>query len=674
MLLAFLIQILSISNGHSAESVNYEACKNVVVISKSDYKKEKDKWDQVGQTCKIQITEDIGLSSLNPLNEGVKYLEFSQRVAKKVIETLEKSQRYADCSASCFGGASSCPPELSDNDPIVLCSDRKKEIQEAMKINARKIRMELALSNDAPGLLSVNVNNVLRLDKEKRINSNLRDFEIGTPNPVGSSHLTQREFTEAQRRLDVERSTFEKEYKEKGYTNYNDWMSIKLMTKFDEHRERYRSLIYEEAPIFGVIERPFKFENGSDPVWTDLQMAKAFKKLSKNSKSTQKKVHWSINKAKLEFSRINGEAFGRWIVSLAPGTHEKNDLLYYMGMKNQVEEVLKDDPSSCAIAMTMQARLHSKEAQNSGIAFAATFFGSGLIKGVSAITGNVFRIGRALSGAEASGLTGLATGMVYLGDGFRRYHITTKEAATFSGIGGNKEGKSIIKAKDVTAARDTLKMDLILSPVSPISSWKISDSFYSLMERQVQKDMPEIAQLQKYANVNLNIRDEVIDRWVSEKIKSALSQGILSNADKEAFKTKETRNVLSTLISKIEKNNPKFFQKEANMDFFLKVAATTLKKEKNDPSDLGEKANTLLLHFNTEAMNGSWDKVAQKGLLKVFDNAIAELRIAFSKDPATYAKLSTSPQAQEKILMNALRRSGVKEKDIKKMSQCALPH
>lgn len=612
---------------------------------------------------------------MNPLKEGVQYLEFSQRVAKKVVENLEKSRKYSDCSASCFAGAKTCAASLSDDNKIVQCSERKKEIQDVMKVDSRKIRMELALSNDAPGIVNVNVMNVLSVDKSKMINSNLRDFEIGTPNPVGRTDLTARELKEAQRRVDRDRKKLEDEYKEKGYKNYNDWMSMKLMQKFDEHRARYRSLIYEEAPIFGVIDKPAKFEDGSEPVWDDSQIAKAFEKLSKNSKETQERVKWSLDKSKVEFSRANGEALARWMVSLAPGTKDQNDLLFYIGMKNQVEDVLKSDPSSCGIATAMEARIHSKEMQNAGISFAATFAASGLLEGASVFTGNVFQIGRALSGAEASALTGLSMGAVSIGDSFRRYNNAKTEAASFSGVGGDKEGKALIKAEDVTNNRDAVKMSLMFAPANTAGSWAVGKTLYNSLSNQMAKDLPEVSSLIKKANLDNATRDKIVDRWLVEKVKSAFKSGVLSNNDKAALESNESKKVLETLTAEIEKSNPEFFKNPKNMDFFLKTAATTIKKEKGDPSDLGGKAKQLLLHFNTEAMNGSWDPKAQSGLLKVFDNAIEELRLSAKNDPATYAKFSTDQASQEKILLNALRRSGVsKEEDAKAMLQCALPH
>lgn len=648
----------------------YDACKNVVIVSKSKYKENQANWDQTGKNCnlKIQVSTDAGLSSIDPLKQGVQYLEFSQRVARKVLENLDKSRKYADCSANCFSGARACPAALADNNKVVQCSERKKEIQNGMLVYSRKIRMELALSNDAPGIVNVNVRNILTVDKNKFINSDLRDFEIGTPNPVGRTELTPRELKEAQRRVERDRVALENEYKEKGYKNYADWMSVKLVQKFDEHRDRYRQLIYEEAPIFSVIDQPAKFENDSDPAWSDAQMAKAFRKLSENSKTTQEIVNTSLNRSKLEFQRATGEAFGRWLTSLAPGTKEQNDLLFYIGMKGQVEDVLKNDPSSCAIATAMEARLHSKAMQNAGITFAVTFVSSSLLKGASSITGNVFRIGRALTGAEATALSGIALGAINIGDSFRKYNIDVTEVATLSGLGGDQEGKSFVKAETLTLARDNVKSSLMYAPVGTGGGWAMSKTFYASLSKQMEKDLPGISDLLKRAKLDEVARDEAVDIWLVEKIKSAVKSGLLSKTDNAALKSNEARVVLESLTVDIERSNAQFFRNPKNMDFFLKTAAKTIQKEKGDPADLGAKAKQLLLHFNTDAINGSGTPGTQYELLKIFDNAIIELRLSAKNDPATYAKFSTSQESQEKILLNALRRSGVKtEADAKGM-------
>lgn len=658
----------------------YEACKNVLIVSQQKYLENKSNWDQVEKKCntKIQIAEDAGVTSLNPLKEGIQYLSFSQRVAQKVIENLKKNRTYAECSASCFAGAPVCINITRESKKPIKCSERKKEIQEAMKVFSRKIRMELALADDAPGMVNVNIHNALQFSKneyhkDKFINTNLRDFEMGMPNPVGRVDLSERELQQAKRRVASDHKKLEDEFKEKGYTNYSDWMSVKLMEKMDEHKARYRELIYQEAPIFGVIDRPSKMEKGEDPVWTDAQIAKAFLKISENTKTTEEIVNWSLNNSKLEFSRATGESLGKWLSNLAPGTKEKNDLLYYIGMKNPVEEVLKEDSSLCGVATSMEAHLHTKELQNAGVTLVGSFAGAGLVKGVSAVGTTIFRIGRALTGAEAAGITGMSLGASFLGDSFRQYNSVVTEAETLSGLGGDKEGKAIRKSEEVALARDSVKMSLMFAPLDVIGGWSVGKTLYSSLSKQMAKDLPEMGTLIRKAKLDTVARDQVVDKWLAMKVRSALKSGVINDADQAALQSKEAKGVLETLTAEIEKSNPDFFKNPKNTDFFLKTAATTVKKEKGDPSDLGEKAKQLLLNFNTEAMNGAWDPKGQTALLKVFDNAIIELRLSAKNDPATYAKFTTDKSAQEKIFANALKRSGVEEKDLQPMVQCALP-
>lgn len=636
----------------------YEACKNILIVSEKKYQESKTNWDLIEKKCnmKIQFANDIELTSINPLKEGVQYLSFSVKVVEKVIETLQKNRRYVDCSSSCFQGRITCP--ASENEKVVQCSERKKEIQEGMKVLSRKIKMELALSDDAPGLLNLNIRNVLSVDKSKFINTNLRDFEIGMPNPVGRIDLSERELKEAYRRSVADRKALEDEYKAKGYNNYSDWMSVKLMEKFDEHRARYRGLIYEEAPIFSVIERPVKMEKGDDPFWSDAQVAKAFLKLSENIKMTEEKVNKSLKNSTLEFKRITGEALKNFLTA-------DKDLLYYIGMKNQVEEVLKNDPAFCAIATSMEARLHTKELQNAGITMAATLASAH-------VGGALLRIGMAVTAAEATGITGMALGGAFIADSFRQYNVTTIEAATISGLGADKEGKAIRKAEEITQTHDGLKMSLMFAPIGTTGGWSVGKILYSSLSKQMQKDLPEMAILMKNAKLDTVSRDQAVDKWLFMKVKSAVKTGGIDEVDQQALQSDKAKNVLESLTAEIEKANPDFFKNPKNMDFFLKTAATTVKSEIGDPADLGEKAKLLLLHFNTEAMNGSWDPKGQNALLKVFDRAILELRLSAKNDPATYAKFSTDPEAQQKIVQNALRRSGAKEEEIKAMSQCAL--
>ena len=59
----------------------------------------------------------------------------------------------------------------------ILCSDRKKEIKQALNFYSQALRIELALARGKSRLTNVNINNVLSLRDELKINSDLGKFD-----------------------------------------------------------------------------------------------------------------------------------------------------------------------------------------------------------------------------------------------------------------------------------------------------------------------------------------------------------------------------------------------------------------------------------------------------------------------------------------------------------------
>jgi GGDEF domain-containing protein len=447
----------------------FKACQNEIIVPVEKYQKNSDQWNAFESKCKIKIrmSKEAGLDSLNPLNEGLKYIEFATKVAQKVEANLVKSRKFADCTAICFQSADSCQKTNVPNESQIDCNTRKKEILDRLKSYSKKIRTELALSRPYSGIVDVNIRNVLNIandkidKKEKLINSTLQDFELATPNPLGIADLNDFEKKDAEKILDNEIKKIDEDSKIMGIKNIEDWKSIKLMERFNAHQEQYRQLIYEEAPIFGVIEKAKKFDDQNNPIWSEEQIANAFLKLSQNAKLTEEKVIWSQKNAKLEFNRENSEALRKWLFSFNSKNNDTHDLLFFMGMKNQVEEVLAHDPASCGVATAMGLRLKSKELQNQGITLAASVASSF----IGRIAGGAFGLMRSLSAAEIANSTGLALGSAYLGDSFRDLNSKTSEAQTTSGLGGNKEGSKIRSVKEVDDAREHLKLALMMAPL-----------------------------------------------------------------------------------------------------------------------------------------------------------------------------------------------------------------
>lgn len=651
----------------------YEACKGVVIVSEDKYKANQEKWDNWNVQCGkfIQVSEEAGIFQILALSKPLEYIALATKVAEKVISNLDKNQKYSQCTALCFKGALTCSAETSGSGKTVDCKIRQAEISHGLKVQSRKIRMELALSQVASNLEKINVNNVFTLADDKRFNKNLLSFEAITPNPVGNSKMQPAELLHAREVIKNERAKMEKDYQQmlriKNIKDTNDikatWMVEQIDKRREEHQEKYRSLIYEESPIFALIGQPSKIENGDEPVWSDKQIADGFIKLAENAAVAKATAKESIYKNKLEFSRLNGEALWNWARKVTGSRNrndilyneDKNELLYYMGMSKQVNEVLKEDKSLCAAASTLTNRLSSKEIQNLGVVFTASLavpLGGPL---------TVFRISKVINSGQISALTGAAVGIGYLGDAFEKYNTKFEEVTA-----------GVATAIEFTKASDDLKTNLIFTPTFAPVGKILNRIIYAKLAEKNAQDFPEIAALMKKAGANRALQEQAADLWMRAKIKESLKKGIIGSEDERALKSETGKNLLNLLATEIQKNNSKFFNDPRNFDFFLEAAAVSLKRRPGDPADLGEKARQLFLSLNVDAFQ-TWDPKARTGLMKVFNEGVKELRTAYTKDPAAYAKFTTDPASQKKIMLAALERAGVTNaKDRAAMLMCSL--
>lgn len=559
----FLVHLLLTINVFASDIVKspYAACKDITLVSQKKYLENESSWKNWENKCntKVQITDETGVLNISSLNEGAQYLKLATKVTDKIIINLDKSKDYADCSAKCFSGKNSC---ISRDKIKISCIERKKEIMETLSLQSRKLRKELALSRENPDLLNITIDNVLTYNDKDRINWELKDFDLTTPNPVGRSSMRPDEILHVQNIIQKEKKLIEEDFqkmlKEKNLSDkeplHHNWVTKVLMDRIDQrkeaHQEAYRKILYEETPLFAVIERPIRFENGDKPIWNDTQIANAFKKLSATAAKTKSIVTTSQKRGKLEFSRLKGEALALWLKSLIPGTNDSNDLLYYMGMNNQVEEVLKEEPDLCAAATTMHERLSSKEIQNTGIFFAASFAGGPLSKGATKSLSGVFRIGRGLTGAEASNLTGLALGSTYLGDSFRQYNTAVTEVKN-----GLRDSSEILSAKE------NIELNLVLTPTVINSSSAVKITKKKLLENikkaiklpgevfnKARKEWKYIA-----LGTSIQLTAETAAKWddVYNKDPAKMAKNVLTNEEVQkniGFMTLDT--VLMTGISK----------------------------------------------------------------------------------------------------------------------------
>ena len=254
-----------------------------------------------------------------------------------------------------------------------------------------------------------------------------------------------------------------------------------------------------------------------------------------------------------------------------------------------------------------------------------------------------------------------------------KYNNMIEEAATVSGIGSDKEGTGLRTAEEVIAAKNEAALNLAFIAGGSFSGWAGAKILYGHLGKKMKDELLGMSNAADKVKINSASRDAIVDAWMSNKIKNAQRAGIFSEADTAALTAKNSHKKMEDLVAKIEKSNPDFFKDPKNFNFFLKAATNNLRKHPDDPINLGEKAESLINKLNASAIKGNMSPRAEKGLLKVYDDAIEELRIANRKDPATYAKFGTDPASDAIILNNALKRAGVSSADdVRAMRQCIL--
>jgi hypothetical protein len=616
----------------------YEGCKEALLVDSEAYKKNQRAWDELADECgqKVLSTENVSITDImSPLKEGA-YLGFAQQVALEVKKNLNRHKAFHACTVQCFEGAKTCGE--------VNCDERKKSIVEKLKIDSRRARIELALSRSASDLYSVTPRSILTLSDEQRINHNLMTFEIG-PNPVGENRLTDREMKEAKRRLLLDKERVEKAAKKKNLSQDYDWISFQQFKKMEDHQNRYKDIIYLENPLLATLDKPQKLHDG-EAEWSAKQIVEAAKKLQQNAQDTLTIVDLSLKENKLEYSRWKGEAMGQWLYSQLPGTTDRHDLLFYFGMKNVVEAVLKRDPSLCGLATSLHHRLTTKEVQNTTLSTGASVAPLGLKYGAKLVGSTSEMIG-AIVGLQSNAYLGLAMGSTYPLDSFSKFKNTMKEASV-----------GLRSIDEIKKARSNAKLGAAVAVLNVGNAVTVGKTVFQ-----------KLAFLGRHRASG----QENAQAWLMERITDAVDAKMITAKEAMTLKEKASRHLMDTLFHDIEKLHPEYFKNPDNMNFFLKASAIVTKFQKGDPVDLSVKVKNLVLTVNQEAVKNSWNPKAQKGLLTVLDNSMIELREAFKKDPVTYSKFTTDVSAKEKIFRKALKRSGVKDDRVNALAECVFP-
>lgn len=642
----------------------YSACKDVLLVDEESYQKYKDQWDKTARECQQKLipTVPVGFWDFaNQFNDHAQYVKFAQEIAGRVKENVIRNEAYLTCTALCFEGKTSCDEKRPDK-KITNCAERKRSIIENMKVGARKARIELALSRNSSGMFAVNPNNVLTLDDNQLINTNLLDYEVVTdldavPDPVSGGPLTEREIAEARRRLELDKKKFQDETKGKNLSAPT--LKMARYKKIEEHQRKYRETIYEHYPLLAAIE-PAKIKDG-EASWTDKQYADAARELAENAKNSLKTVTRSIKDARLEYSRINGEALDNWLMSINPWNPDQNDLLYYQRMDKVVEAHLKERPELCGVATSLYQRLSSKTQQNAAAGIGATFVGIGM-KVAGTLLQGTEKAAKAIGFVSStSGVMSNVLGAGLILDAYQGYETAIADTSL-----------GLRKSKDIDEARTKLQLTVVATTIGAVGSIgrKAPQGAPAMTYTRTKK----VGVLVGGTHANHHALSEITPQWIDDQLAHALNTKALTVKEAAALKEKASRELLTTAAHDIKEISPQYFNDKKNVEYFLRAMSVATRKQVDDPSDLPVKIKSLMNDFNKDAVAGSWNPKAREGFLTVLRNSVDELREAYKNNPATYAKFTTDNTAKREIFRKALKRSGVKsEGQLDEMVQCALP-
>lgn len=458
----------------------FKACQGVVIVDRDKYKRNESKWKEWEANCNgkrsVQLTgledkRNAVAQLVDPLQESVQYLDFTKSVVEQSLAGLAKSRAYAECSKRCFSDPkASCETEEKQVKKVIACSTRIQEVRDGLNTYSVRARVELALATDNLKARNINASNIMSTPTEDLLNHDMRGFTLtGVANPFQGVKLLDREKKRASEIWEKEKKAVIDEFDRKHPKSSmrNAAISNLLADKLAEHQMKYARIVYEEVPIFGVIEKPSKYDDTGRPQWTDEQIAQAFGKLIENADKVRPEMQADMGRGKLEFDRYNLEAVQKWFANSLPGSFAERDLLSYMALTGQVNEVLKKDPSKCGIATTLINRIGTKDLQNMGMSFVATGGVMGVVGKGGAAAATASQAGRTIAATMKVFGTGLVMSSPYMFEAFKKPEDIYEQMATRSGVGGDQEGTALRTVEDLEQAQSGRTMSGVFAIATP---------------------------------------------------------------------------------------------------------------------------------------------------------------------------------------------------------------
>jgi len=589
----------------------YKACKGIKFLTKKDYERRPDYWDQRCRKNgeKIQVLPDTS-GLFFKLNNATSSLALLSAVGEKVIKKMNDNIAIQENLLNCFNGKT----KSSECDKLT-----SSEIDKVYKLHS-EMRQELALSEGEDvkivGARRGNPGKIKYPEIKESINTSLKKSYLGTigvyrpdglePLSLGESYQVQ--ILMQQKLEEIKMSPELKSDKER-------------VVVFEQvraaHKARYLE-IFQEAPVLTMLGKLPAKHNRQE---INKAFTKSLEDLITFAKDEKDKILKKWSKASMATENKSKGDEGR-----------ASEILSFMSYQPIVDEVIteqiKENPLACAIAEELTSTMESEDLKKE---IAVT---GGIIGGAIALT--------ALSGGAAAlvlpemvpvvggmALSAQTAVAVALGPGIgfysRRVSAKEMDASKASVAAGIKKGDDLDKSDGgIVAGNVTIGLDYLgigLFKAAGESIFKAVAKKALIAEGLNSAEAEKLIQISQSTSVNsLKEAKEAQDRIkksISSKVKSYFPNREPSKEELEVFGALEDLNGKKT---------------ETIKDFFERMEKIV---DKNERKETLIQALKLIKLQNKEAI----EKASPEALRDLNKQVVAIAKYGDIKDPAKIAAI-----------------------------------
>lgn len=575
----------------------FEVCKDVAMVSSSAYKQNKEYWDsaiaECGSDVNVQIMPDSGflqavVSSLKNSDATLSSFDFLKRLGERTATYVqannELSERLQNCgkgdkawfAAKQAAATSEADKKFYDFDD---CQGLLSKTRDLVETEGKAARIQRAIL-EATG-------NGLDVAKSWLNEQNDAKLPIEMM-PIGADEMAeaQKQIAKDNAEAEAEYTTWLKESEEKFQAlvkqNGGDVFKAMNSNELDPQYRRFRVqnrqkdgtvnmqgkaaeayrrdiVAKAKAKIFTRHKEEFLGKLAGVPVLGYLSKAKPTDaEIGEGAAAVLKNGQKELADIKAKLAKANSKTWRNGRATNAVSDEQRTEvMLDFMKYGPVVKELLANDKGDCRTATGLANMISSSDSRQSAVVMAGMI---GVV-GASALIPGAAGLGAAAMAGSATVVGIGASTMMYKMDSAV---LDRAKQRAFSAVETKAQGKSISDMKEFDEARDTLALDLAMSPADLIGSGigvaglKVAGAAAGLGMRVLKNPLQKAAL--KKALASKGLRDVEIERLfkdlqsVDADVARAAARRIMTAAELDETQLKFLRTAASKGL--IKEQNP----------------------------------------------------------------------------------------------------------------------